>query len=154
MLEPSVILPQCNSVNVKMKKQRISKVLPEHKQILDNLETKRISLELKIKNVNQRRAQPKHGHIVKKTVPILVPIQPNQKVNNTNAIKQPVKFVRIEKLPWLDDRLTENVRQWGVRTKIDVDKVKALAAQLRRPKKKPTTNIRMNPEEPARATSQ
>lgn len=120
-----------------MKKQRISKVLPEHKQILDNLETKRISLELKIKNVNQRRAQPKHGHIVKKTVP-----------------EQPVKFVRIEKLPWLDDRLTENVRQWGVRTKIDVDKVKALAAQLRRPKKKPTTNIRMNPEEPARATSQ
>lgn len=68
-------------------------------------------------------------------------------------ILQPVKFQIIEQLPWLEDRLEENVRQWGIRAKIDVEKVKALAAKLQQPKKKPTTTIRMKPAESTKSST-
>lgn len=120
-----------------MKKERLSNVLPQHKQTLENLAIKKSNFGQKVKSETKRTN--KHGQQVKKT--------------DECMILQPVKFQIIEQLPWLEDRLEENVLQWGIRTKIDVEKVKALAAKLQQPKKKPTTTIRMKPAESTKSST-
>lgn len=54
-----------------------------------------------------------------------------QSVNKKVPEPQAVQRRKIETLPWLEDRARENVRQWGVRSKIDVEKIQALAAKLK-----------------------
>lgn len=65
----------------------------------------------------------------------------NKKSCKTNQLPEPqavnaVNRTKIENLPWLEDRARENVKQWGVRAKIDVEKIQALAARLKITSKK------------------
>lgn len=59
----------------------------------------------------------------------------------------PAQRVKIETIPWLEDRSKENMRQWGIRAKVDVEKVKEIAARLKdsiEPKKKTISYVKRN----------
>lgn len=90
-----------------MKKERISNVNNQHQEMLKALEERR----QKLTKIN--KSQPENKCIRKKQSQV------------------DVNIVKLENLPWLEDRSRENIKQWGIRAKIDIDIVEALAAKLK-----------------------
>lgn len=114
-----------------MKKERTSSVKQQHGAILAALEEQRQRLVNKSIRPQQTGNKHKRDPPTKSSSSLNVP----QKSN-------PAK-IYIDTLPCLEDRARENVRQWGNQAKIDVEKIKILAAKLKSAKTaKPTTCIR------------
>lgn len=107
-----------------MKKIRVSSA-QQNKQLVQKLEA------------FKRRIVPKSSSCNSDTK-----IKDNKTVIKKTPELHPAKREKVEELPWLADRATANVKQWGERAKIDVDKVKTLAAQLKANTWKPATRIR------------
>lgn len=101
-----------------MKNQRISNVQAYHSLILQQVTEKRQHL---VKNfLPKPTTKPKSRPAGSRT-------NQNQSTNAPVAVHRH-STANIKKL---ETRAIENVRQWGVRTKIDVDLVKELAAKLK-----------------------
>lgn len=122
-----------------MKKQRVSNVQAYHGLIINELEEKK-------KHLTQKFSTVKKSTVVKRA-----PVVPTKKqCSNTQQQElHPAERRKIETHTYLSERAAENVRQWGVRAKIDVEKVKALAASLKNMKpaarRQPRISLPTNP---------
>lgn len=120
-----------------MKKKRISTA--EHNEELDQkLEAFKRRLATKPVRQNTKKAIIK-THVNVRVTEKKIPEKCKIEVPEPQIVQ---KNINLEKLSWLEDRARENVRQWGVRAKIDVDTIKMLAAKLKVSSREPSTRIR------------
>lgn len=123
-------------------KNRKSKVTHEHQQVLEELKNRKTILAHKFASKPTKNIKKKE--CLKVSEPQTVPKNidnnkhkwsKNSVAENIQCIKvpepQPVQRNNINKLQWLEERAAENVRQWGVRAKVDVAQIQALAAKLK-----------------------
>lgn len=128
-----------------MKKKRISTA--EHNEELDQkLEAFKRRLATKPVRQNTKKAIIK-THVNVRVTEKKIPEKCKIEVPEPQIVQ---KNINLEKLSWLEDRARENVRQWGVRAKIDVDTIKMLVTVGNRlghrseQKRKPLKDLRSN----------
>ena len=107
-----------------MKRDRKSRVTPKNNTVLENL--------LKKKQQYLEQLSKETTRVVK--------IKETRQMPKIQALAK----AKIDQ-QWPADRADNNMRQWGERIKLDVDKVKALAEKLRQKKKPEVTCIRYRP---------
>lgn len=106
-----------------MVKQRVSNVQAYHSLTLSAVSEKREHLKKVF--CNEKEKQPKQDKG-----------QSEVKKSNSMKSKQPIQIIKIE------NETQQNIVQWGKQVKVDIEKVKALAAKLKTTMKKPATRIR------------
>lgn len=104
-----------------MKKQRVSNVQSYHGLIINELEDRK-------KHLAQKFSTVKKTTVVNRA--LVVPTE-KQCSDTQHQELHPAERRKVEAHTYLSERAAENVRQWGVRAKIDIEKVKALAASLK-----------------------
>lgn len=120
-----------------MKKCRSSNVQAYHGLILEEVSRKREELVRKFvtSEVSRKREQFAQKHQVKSASTTIEKAKNAQNSNEQKVKKDDIEFIplNVQKInhECFIDRADENVRQWGNRMKIPVDKVRMLAAQLK-----------------------
>lgn len=121
-----------------MKKERVSNVQSYHSIILQEVAERRRELTRKF-------TESTHNPPSRTNKQTTVKHKPSKAETVTSPRNlTPAPRFNINNLPYLADRAAENVRQWGIRSKINIDEVKARAAILKASIKPVTTAKRIS----------
>lgn len=100
-----------------MKKIRISGVEQKHHEMLEELKVRKTQLAQKFNKNNVSNKVSIRDKVQKISKPTNACIKNKYQPKSEEKYIQPLKIVKLESIKWLEDRSTENFKQWGKRAK-------------------------------------